>query len=242
MEVRSTRIDTDGLVGVLCTPAAPQPAPGVLLLGGSEGGMHERDAHALAAEGFTALALAAVSVAGSGVVTQGIDFRRGALLDILGTPTNPWTLHGRPLPYLPHAVTAELRERVEREDPVPLRLAYPPLPDDPEALTAISIAVEHTAAAVLVICGEDDGMWPSAKYSQVALDRLGGHPRAVRQSILPGVGHPIAGAPGEPFTATTSPGPGVTFELGGTPAANSAARTSAWKETVGFLADHLAVA
>ena len=134
-----------------------RPAPGVLLLGGSEGGLHERDAQVLAARGFTVLALAyfglpglppglidipieyfvrgldvlaqqpragerlgitggsrggeaallvaaydervaaTVSVAGSGIVTEGIDFRRGGLLDILGEPpTNSWTLGGTP--------------------------------------------------------------------------------------------------------------------------------------------------
>lgn len=39
-------------------------APGVLLLGGSEGGLHERDARALAAEGFTVLALAYLGAPG----------------------------------------------------------------------------------------------------------------------------------------------------------------------------------
>lgn len=52
-----TEIRDDGLVGVLCAPAGDLPAPGVLLLGGSEGGLHERDARALAAaEGFTVVA------------------------------------------------------------------------------------------------------------------------------------------------------------------------------------------
>lgn len=51
-----TEIRDDGLVGVLCARAGDRPAPGVLLLGGSEGGLHERDARALAAEGFTVLA------------------------------------------------------------------------------------------------------------------------------------------------------------------------------------------
>ena len=56
--VTTRRIDEDGLVGVLCTPTGVGAAPGVLVLGGSEGGLHERDAQALAAEGFTALSLA----------------------------------------------------------------------------------------------------------------------------------------------------------------------------------------
>jgi dienelactone hydrolase len=55
----TTRITvrTDGLVGTLFTPD-DTPAPGVVLLGGSEGGLHERDAELLSQHGFSVLALA----------------------------------------------------------------------------------------------------------------------------------------------------------------------------------------
>ena len=46
-----------GLVATLCTPPGG-PAPGVLLLGGSEGGRHANDAALLASHGFAVLALA----------------------------------------------------------------------------------------------------------------------------------------------------------------------------------------
>ncbi|QBI18793.1 hypothetical protein ER308_03995 [Egibacter rhizosphaerae] len=300
MEVTSQRVDTHGLVGVLCAPRAPGPAPGVLLLGGSEGGLHERDARALASEGFSALALAyfgasslppglvdipleyffraldvlaaqpasgerfgvaggsrgaeaalltaahdervaaVVSVVGSGVVTQGIDFRQGNLLDILRTPTNSWTLDGQALPYLPNVVSDELGDLIQRGVPVPLSLAYPVLPSDPGLLEQVNIKVENIAGAALFICAEDDRMWPSREYTQVAIDRLSAHPYPVEHKTLRGAGHPIAGPPSTPFTTTTSPGPGVTFEMGGTTAANTGARASAWQATVRFLKDHLA--
>jgi dienelactone hydrolase len=241
-DIDSQPVTDDGLVGVLCTPAGAGPAPGVLLLGGSEGGLHERDARELAGHGFTVLALAyfgapglppglvdvpleyfargldvlagqpragqrfavvggsrggeaallagahdervgaVVSVVGSGVVTQGIDYRRGRLLDILSHPANSWTWRGGPLPYLPYVVTAELRELVAAG-----RLAR------------------------------------------------GQHPYPAEHRVLAGAGHGIAGPPGEPATGTTSPGPGVTFELGGTPAVTNAARAQAWQATVDFL-------
>lgn len=47
-----------GLVGVLYRPDDDRPRPGVLMLGGSEGGLHEDDAALLAAHGYVALALA----------------------------------------------------------------------------------------------------------------------------------------------------------------------------------------
>ncbi|HYI67872.1 MAG TPA: acyl-CoA thioester hydrolase/BAAT C-terminal domain-containing protein [Candidatus Limnocylindrales bacterium] len=47
-----------GLVGTLFHPLDDGPRPGVILLGGSEGGLHEMDAALLAAHGFSVLALA----------------------------------------------------------------------------------------------------------------------------------------------------------------------------------------
>lgn len=47
-----------GVVGTLFCPADGGPYPGILLLGGSEGGLHELDAALLAAHGYAVLALA----------------------------------------------------------------------------------------------------------------------------------------------------------------------------------------
>ena len=298
--VETTRLKKDGMVGVLCTPDGIAPAPGILLLGGSEGGLHERDAQVLAADGFTVLALAyfgapgrpsglvdipleyffraldvltdqprtngerlgitggsrggeaallvaahddriaaVVTVVGSGVATAGIDFERGALLDILGPPTtNSWTLGGKPIPYLDYVVDDALREQVARHRPVRLADAFPPPPDDPAELERVSICVENIRGPVLLLSADDDASWPSTPYSQVAVDRLSNHPYLVEHRIFE-CGHTIAGSPGTSFTTTRSPGPGVTFEMGGTPAANTAARAVAWQATVDFFADHL---
>ncbi len=46
------------LVGTLYRPAGDEHVPGVILLGGAEGGMHEDDAALLAAHGYVTLALA----------------------------------------------------------------------------------------------------------------------------------------------------------------------------------------
>lgn len=51
-------ITAPGVVGVLFRPANDGPWPGVVLLGGSEGGLHELDAALLAGHGFSVLALA----------------------------------------------------------------------------------------------------------------------------------------------------------------------------------------
>jgi dienelactone hydrolase len=298
--VTKQTIRSDGLVGVLATPAGAGPAPGVLLLGGSEGGLHERDAETLAAEGFTVLALAyfgvpglprglvdipieyfsraldvlgtepragdrfgvtggsrggeaallagahdtrigvVVSVVGSGVVTPGIDFGRGRLLDILTDAPASWTIDGKRLPYLQHVIPDAMRELVGSKLPVRLAMAFPRPPTDREQLDAVSIPVERIDGAVLLISAADDGGWPSRAYSQVAADRLreANHPYVHEHRVLD-AGHLIAGPPGPTMTGTTSPGPGVTFEMGGTPASNTAARAEAWQLTVDFFATHL---
>ncbi|MEV6608093.1 alpha/beta fold hydrolase [Kutzneria sp. NPDC051319] len=268
----------------------PVSAPGVLLLGGAEGGLHERDARALHAEGYNVLALAyfgagtlppglvdipleyffaavdkiasfatgkigvvggsrggeaallvgahddrvgaVVSVAGGGLVTQGIDYTRGSLLDILDTPAASWTLRRKPLPYLPYEVRDELRDQVEQREPVRLRLAFPDVPED---VSAWRIPVERIGGPVLMLCGSDDQNWPSVEYSSAAgADN-------VELRIYEGAGHPLNGPPGQPYTDTLSPGPGVRFEMGGTPEVNTKARAAAWAATLEFLHENIGI-
>jgi dienelactone hydrolase len=61
-----------GLVGTLYCPDGGDRLPGVLLLGGAEGGMHEDDAALLAANGYVALALAYCGMPGLPVTQQEI--------------------------------------------------------------------------------------------------------------------------------------------------------------------------
>ncbi|MDP9365471.1 MAG: hypothetical protein M3Q10_14815 [Chloroflexota bacterium] len=290
-----------GLAGALFTPADGVVSAGVVVLGGSEGGMHEHDARVLAGKGFAALALAyfgaagvppvlkdvpleyfsraidllqhrgvragavgllggsrggeaallaasrdervgaVVSVVGSGVVTQGIDFRLGRLDRILREPTNAWTSSGRPLPYLPHLVSDDLADRIARGGTVALRDAYPAPPVDPVKLDEVSIPVERIRGAVLLLSSRDDRMWNSAGLSQVAAERLRTHrhPYPWEHIVFEGAGHSIAGPPGQPQTSTTTPGPGVTFDLGGSPQRTTEARREAWERSVAFSWDHL---
>jgi dienelactone hydrolase len=62
--VRRTEVRERGLVGTLFRPEDEGTYPGVILLGGSEGGLREPDAAMLAAHGFTVLALAYFGVPG----------------------------------------------------------------------------------------------------------------------------------------------------------------------------------
>ena len=62
--VERFRLEAPGVVGVIFHPESGGPHPGVLLLGGSEGGLHEIDAALLAGHGFAVMALAYFGIAG----------------------------------------------------------------------------------------------------------------------------------------------------------------------------------
>ena len=284
-----TEIRDHGLVGVMYQPGDNRAAPGVLLLGGSEGGLHEDDAALLAAHGYAVLALAyyglpavaqdlpleyfepalqllsrpvviggskggeaalligatfpqvcgVISIVGSGLITQGIsqDVLTGSFLEIMSTPVPTWTRHGRPLPFVPNVVTPELRARVAKGDPISLRTTFDPAAAGTELLAAATIPVERVNGPVLLISAEDDqGYGPAAH--DIAAGRLTatGHRFPWQHVIHPGAGHFIVLPPYAPVTRTTSPGPGVTFEHGGTPAANAAGRSATWRQVLHFLA------
>ncbi|MFC6093315.1 acyl-CoA thioesterase/bile acid-CoA:amino acid N-acyltransferase family protein [Saccharothrix lopnurensis] len=289
--VKRTEVREDGLVGVLFEPGDEGPHPGVVVLGGSGGGLHELDAALLAGHGFTALALAyfgvegvpadlveiplehfapaldllgdrvglvggscggelalllgatfpqvkaVVSVVGSGVVTQCVGPGH-RLLQKLVHEAASWTLAGRPLPYLPYSVPAELRAAVVDGEPVPLGLAFDltdGVPEDTE------IPVERINGGVLLLSAGDDRSWPSAELGEVAHRRLKAHSHPFRYEhvVYPGAGHLIAGPPHRSTADVVVPGPGVRFLTGGTPAATAAARADAWRRTVEFLSDQL---
>jgi pimeloyl-ACP methyl ester carboxylesterase len=153
---------------------------------------------------------------------------------MLGTPVPNWTLAGQPLPYLPNVVTPRLVERVAAGAPVSMRMTFEPglrLP----VLAEATVPVERINGPVLLVSGEDDrGAGPA--YHRIAADRLAAHGRPHEHVVYPGAGHLIAAPPYAPTTVSTTPGPGVTLEHGGTPAATAHARADAWRRTLALLA------
>jgi dienelactone hydrolase len=80
-----TDIREQGLVGVLFHPAGAGPWPGVMQLGGAEGGLHEDDAALLASHGFAVLALAYYGLPGLPQTLQNVPLEYfGQALDYLG--------------------------------------------------------------------------------------------------------------------------------------------------------------
>lgn len=195
----------------------------VAVVGGSKGG----ETALLLAATFPRIR-AAVSVCGSGVVTQGLGPYQ-SFLEIVGTPVPHWTYHGEPLPYLPNIVTPELEARVAAGEPIRLKSVFTPGLRH-ESLAAATIPLERSDAEILLISSSDDAGY-GVEFHEIAAKR-----RPVQHVVHQGAGHDIIAPPYAPTTETTSPGPGVTFEHGGTPVANAVARACAWRDTVNFLA------
>lgn len=188
--------------GVLLMPPGAGSHPAVLVLGGSEGGLMLRKAAWLASRGYAALALAYFrfddlpprlegipleyfwtalawmmqrpDIAADRIAVMGTS-RGGELALQLGSmfpqikavvayvPANvrypaccgntrvpyAWTWQGRPLAFV-----------------------FPRMFRDPEASTPASIAVEHTHGPILLISGDDDGVWDSTGMSEAVVARL----------------------------------------------------------------------
>jgi dienelactone hydrolase len=197
------RIKLEGqLHGVLFLPDGPGPHPGVLVLGGSEGGLMPGKAAWLASRGYAALALAyfryedlpplleAVPLEYFGnalawmmqrpeiesgrIAVMGTS-RGGELALQLGSmypqiravvayvPANVRIAACCGNTHVPYAWTWKGQ---------PLSYAFPRILRNPAAAMSAAIAVEHTHGPVLLISGEDDGVWPSNMMSNSVVSRL----------------------------------------------------------------------
>jgi hypothetical protein len=62
-------------------------------------------------------------------------------------------------------VTAEQIQAVVQRKPIAMTPLYHPTLDDTRAVAAAAIPVERSNAAILLISGQDDQMWPSARMA-----------------------------------------------------------------------------
>src|SRR5579871_5456796 len=78
-----------------------------------------------------------------------------------------WTYKGQPLPFVPYAenqrVSAQAEEQKKNGQPIDLTPGFLAALSaaQPSALDAATIPVEHARAAILMISGKEDQMWPS---------------------------------------------------------------------------------
>jgi dienelactone hydrolase len=104
----------------------------------------------------------------------------------------------------------------------------------PSALAEATIAVEQCQGPVVLIAGDDDGVWPSCALAKVAMDRLtdSGHVDAHGDvsRCYPDTGHMI-GPPGWPTTESYAYANGsYVYVAGGTPAGTAHAQRQADRE------------
>jgi dienelactone hydrolase len=264
------------LHGVLFLPAGNEPHPGVLVVGGSEGGLQTQQTAWLASHGFAALALAYFRYEDLPTELAGIPLeyfgealawmrkrpeiipdriavmgtsRGGELALQLGSmypqtaavvayvPANvryaaccggtpvpyAWTLHGRPLAYY----AARSRS----------------FPNAAETMEA-AIPVEHTHGPVLLISGEDDGVWASSRMAKAVVDRLkdSHFPYPVEHLDYPPAGHRAGRPEIVPMWHGTlrHPVSGKEMDPGGTPKGDAESTLDAIPKVLDFLRSSLA--
>ena len=143
-----------------------------------------------------------------------------------------WQESGRPLPFLSLMAPrfSDLRSQVFQSAPVALTPLFEAALDGPVPHDCV-IPVENTNGSILLISGDEDRMWPSARMGDQIVERLETHRHRFhfRHCRYPGAGHYMR-TPGVPTSVLRG-----AFELGGNGGAQAAANRSAWAETLTFL-------
>ena len=232
------------LAATFVAPADGKRHPAIVVLGGSEGGLHAEDARLLASHGYAALALAYFGVAPlpkelSAIpletVTHGIDWlaaRSEVDASRIGIEG------GIPVAYIPSDAAADVTVgrafqtggAISFRDTYEASLAAAPAAVRERAL----IATERIAGPVLCIAGDADREWDSAGACRIIHERRHAAGRNANDAVAiePGAGHAL------PFSGKSAPasfpaGP-ATIVLGGTPEANGRGGADAFARTLAF--------
>lgn len=158
----------------------------------------------------------------SAVVYQGLQ-SRGPIL----TARSSWTYRGRPLPFVPcyqegMPIKLEALKNLKEIHSANLDTSY--------IVSAARIPVEEIDAPVLVVAGEADDVWPSARFGEMIMTSLARNQKIKGSAMLAfaNAGHGID----LPYF------PGTVFG-GGSVMANARASEAAWKKCKEFLNENL---
>ena len=137
-----------------------------------------------------------------------------------------------PFASLAALTSPQLRAEIFGRSPVRLSALFNAALAGPIAPDAF-IPVERIQGSVLLISGDDDRMWPSARMGDQMVERRHAHrcPLRVRHCRYAGAGH-LMRPPGMPTSVLSG-----AFELGGTGLMQARANRSAWNETLAFLGE-----
>jgi uncharacterized protein len=189
------------------------------VIGGSKGG----EAALLYASRRPALR-AVVAGMPSNVVWPGVDW------EAMGPPTwSSWAERGKPFAFVPYptggfSFTGKFVDFY--------KAGLKALPEHPDAV----IPVEKAKAALLLVCGEDDTLWPSCPMARdVAARAQAKKGPPVTLLAYRDAGHAVLGLP----VPKDDPRYPSLATLGGTPDGNAAARADAWPKVVAFFTERL---
>ena len=173
---------------------------------------------------------AVVAYSPSHVVFQGIN---EAWSDASASKSS-WTLDGKPVPFVPFRINNDYIERYGFY----LGLYLGSL-QDRQAVERAFIPVERINGPILLASGMNDAIWPSSMMCEQVVERLKQRHFAFSFQHFPydGAGHLLAG-PSRLAPASTLGAGGMA--IGGTEAANAAARDDAWAKVCTFLGANLA--
>jgi dienelactone hydrolase len=257
------------LHGILFLPAGDGRHPGLLVLGGSEGGLPSRRAAWLASHGYAALALAYFRYENLPARLEGIplEYFGQALVWMMSRPEisvigvmgvsrgGELALQlGSMYPAI-KAVVAYVPANVRHraccgENAVPYAWTWQGMPlafvrrDErgPEAASA-AIKIENTGGPILLVAGEQDHVWDSAGMAKAAVARLKHEhfTHEVENLTYPDAGH-IAGRPEivpEWHGHLRHPVSGKATDFGGTPEGNALSSIDAIPKVLDFLRRNL---
>lgn len=181
---------------------------------------------------------AVVAYAPSAYVFEGIGFGRHTRL------RSSWTLEGHPLAYVPYPRPMRPGVGIRGISLLPI---YQAALEARLSIERAAIPVERSNAAILLVSGGRDKMWPAGLMAETLVRRLdaAGMTERVTHAHFEGAGHSFM--PWQPhlprwLSAAAAvanqarlAGVGVGLDLGGRPAANRAALHHAWRLTLEFL-------
>ncbi len=226
--LRHIAVRANGLVGILVVPDTIRPYPGVLRLGGAEGGVNTSDADTIASGGYAVLALAYFGAEGLPADLEEVPLEyfgkaiawmkesrnidsshlgivgvsRGSTLALL-LPTiyrdqfdavvalapshvvwqssyldwnryaekSSFSFRGKALPFVPYDFSNEEASAGCNKDGACTAM-YEFSLRQAERVKESLIPVERIAAPILLISGKADTLWPSAKMSDLVIQRL----------------------------------------------------------------------
>ena len=165
-----------------------------------------------------------------------------------GPPDPAWTVDGEPLSTVSTKFSLSfvrtLLWRWLTRNPIRISPTYADglAAADEEIVEAAEIPVEEIGGPVLLVSGDDDGLWPADDLAEIAVDRLDDHDYDAfyDHEHYEEAGHGI-GLPNAPTTETVGGTflPGLPMEFGGTASANAEAAAEAWTATLETLEEGL---